>query len=209
MAIEDQLKAIILERYKSIRAFTMEIDIPYSTLDTIFKRGIGGAGVSTVIKIFQALDLDIESISKGDLKYKSQKYHSRIQELRLEKGFPVKGVADALEIPLDVYQKYEKDEIIPDERTLLYIANFYGCSVKYVLGKSDSKIDDDESDSYDELSATDELLISHDSKLIGSLSLDEVAIIKKYRTLDERGRSMVNSVLSNALEWSKPTSQDE
>ena len=67
MTIEEQLKNEILNNYKSIRAFTQKIDIPYSTLDTIFKRGIGGAGVNTVLKIFNELSLDIESIDKGVL----------------------------------------------------------------------------------------------------------------------------------------------
>lgn len=68
VTVEEQLKKIILERYKSVRAFTQDVNIPYSTVDTMFKRGISGTGVSTVIKIFQALNLDIESISTGELK---------------------------------------------------------------------------------------------------------------------------------------------
>ncbi len=68
MTIEEQLKNIILERHKSVRAFTQEVDIPYSTMDTIFKRGIGGTGVNTVIKIFKALNLDVESITADELK---------------------------------------------------------------------------------------------------------------------------------------------
>ena len=67
MTLEEQLKSEILNRYKSVRAFTTSINIPYSTLDSVFKRGITNAGVSTMIKVFSALDLDIESISSGIL----------------------------------------------------------------------------------------------------------------------------------------------
>lgn len=70
MKIEDQLKSIILSKYKSVRAFTTEINIPYSTLDSVFRRGIGKAGIETMIKVFNALNLDIESISTGVLKEK-------------------------------------------------------------------------------------------------------------------------------------------
>lgn len=73
LTIEEQLKNIILDHYKSIRAFTQAVDIPYSTVDTMFKRGIYGTGVSTVLKLFQALDLDVESISTGELKPKTKK----------------------------------------------------------------------------------------------------------------------------------------
>lgn len=70
MTIEEQLKAEILSQYKSVRAFTTLINIPYTTLDSVFRRGIGKAGIDTMIKVFDALDLDIESISSGVLKKK-------------------------------------------------------------------------------------------------------------------------------------------
>ncbi len=71
MTIEKQLKQEILSKYKSVRAFTTAINIPYSTLDSAFKRGIGNAGISTMIKVFSALDLDIESVRDMTLRRKS------------------------------------------------------------------------------------------------------------------------------------------
>ena len=68
MTIEEQLKQEILSQYKSVRAFTNEVGIPYTTLDSVFKRGIQNAGVSTMIKVFSALNLDIESIPSGELR---------------------------------------------------------------------------------------------------------------------------------------------
>lgn len=73
MTIEEQLKQKILERYKSVRAFTTSINIPYSTLDSVFKRGIANAGVSTMIKVFDALDLDLESIQSVELRNRAHK----------------------------------------------------------------------------------------------------------------------------------------
>lgn len=70
MTLEEQLKNEILSKYKSVRAFTTSINIPYSTLDSVFKRGIANAGVSTMIKVFDALDLDIESITFGELRHR-------------------------------------------------------------------------------------------------------------------------------------------
>lgn len=70
MRIEEQLKQEILSKYKSVRAFTTAINIPYTTLDSVFKRGITNAGVSTMIRIFDALDLDIESIQDDCLRHR-------------------------------------------------------------------------------------------------------------------------------------------
>ena len=60
---EEQLKQIILSSHKSLRAFTEKYDIPYSTLDSLLRRGIKNAGVGTVVTIFTALGLDVESCS--------------------------------------------------------------------------------------------------------------------------------------------------
>ena len=68
MNLEEELKNIILTRYKSVNDFANAIGVPQSTIASIFKRGIGKAGVQTVLKIFNALDLDIESISTGNLR---------------------------------------------------------------------------------------------------------------------------------------------
>lgn len=67
VTIEEQLKFEILSQYKSVRAFTTSAEIPYSTMDSIFKRGISNAGVGTVIKIFNTLGLDVESLASGCL----------------------------------------------------------------------------------------------------------------------------------------------
>lgn len=74
MTMEEQLKQEILSRYKSVRAFTTAIDIPYSTLDSVFKRGILNAGINTMLKVFDALDLDIESVTDGELRPRPPEY---------------------------------------------------------------------------------------------------------------------------------------
>ncbi len=80
MNVENQLKEEILSRYKSVRAFTQMNDLPYSTVDSIFKRGLSNAGVATIIKIFNALDLDIESIQEGCLIHKKQEIVTSLSE---------------------------------------------------------------------------------------------------------------------------------
>ena len=49
---------MILDRYVSLRQFSKEADIPYSTLMTILSRGVGGASFDAVIKICKKLDID-------------------------------------------------------------------------------------------------------------------------------------------------------
>lgn len=65
MKIEDQLKELILTRYKSIREFTMEIDIPYSTISSMFKSGIDKTSVGTIIKICKKLHISADALANG------------------------------------------------------------------------------------------------------------------------------------------------
>ena len=72
MTVEEQLKQEILKQYKSVRAFTTEIGIPYTTLHSVFTRGISNAGIETMLKVFDALGLDIESVPTGTLRKKEK-----------------------------------------------------------------------------------------------------------------------------------------
>ena len=58
MTREQRLRNIILDRYKSLRQFALEADVPYSTLMTILSRDMGGASFDVVVKICKKLDLD-------------------------------------------------------------------------------------------------------------------------------------------------------
>lgn len=58
MTREDTLRNLILDRFISLRQFSIEADIPYSSLMTLLTRGIGGASFDTVVKICKALEID-------------------------------------------------------------------------------------------------------------------------------------------------------
>lgn len=55
---ELKLRFMILDKYPSLREFARQADIPYSTLMTVFKRGISGAGFDLVMRICQAIGVD-------------------------------------------------------------------------------------------------------------------------------------------------------
>lgn len=52
------LKREILMRYKSVRQFSIDMKIPYSTLVTALDRGIEGMAYGTVINICEKLNLN-------------------------------------------------------------------------------------------------------------------------------------------------------
>lgn len=67
MTIEQKLKDLILNRYHSIREFTIAIDMPYTTIDSIFRRGIGNSSVTNVIKICKALGISADALADGQI----------------------------------------------------------------------------------------------------------------------------------------------
>ena len=58
--LEDKLKNLIIEKFGSVRQFAMKIDIPYTTVDSILKRGIDNSNVGNVLKICKALNISID-----------------------------------------------------------------------------------------------------------------------------------------------------
>lgn len=67
MTIEDKLKKHILSRYNSLREFTIEYDIPYSTLSGVLNRGINNSSVGTIIKICKALNISADGLADGEI----------------------------------------------------------------------------------------------------------------------------------------------
>lgn len=58
MTRELLLRNLILDRYKSLRQFAIEAEIPYSTLMTLLSRDVGGASFDVVVKICKKLGID-------------------------------------------------------------------------------------------------------------------------------------------------------
>lgn len=57
------LKSYILEKYNSVREFTIKMGIPYTTIHSIFKRGVNNSSVSNINKICSALEIDIRDLT--------------------------------------------------------------------------------------------------------------------------------------------------
>lgn len=80
MTIEETLKNYILKEYKSIRQFCIQNDFAYSTVDSMFKRGIAGSGVSIVISVCNKLGISTDELMNGKIAKKSVKLLPEISE---------------------------------------------------------------------------------------------------------------------------------
>ena len=49
--LEANIKSLIIERYGSLKKFSETINMPWTTLDSILKRGMANSNITNVLKI--------------------------------------------------------------------------------------------------------------------------------------------------------------
>ncbi|AEE95322.1 helix-turn-helix domain-containing protein [Mahella australiensis] len=69
-------------------------------------------------------------------------FNEIIKQLRLEKGLSQKEIANAIGVDRTTYNKYETGKSQPDFDTVQKLADFFGVSVDYLLGRSDTRNSD-------------------------------------------------------------------
>ena len=85
--VENKIKDIIITRYGTLKNFCDKINVPYSTIDSILKRGIGKANVLNVIKICDELGLSVDALRHGiiesidDEKYNIEQFLLELEHL--------------------------------------------------------------------------------------------------------------------------------
>ena len=132
--VEADLKQLIIDRFGSLSKFSEVIDMPWTTLDGVIKRGVNKANITSLIKICEGLNIDCESLYYGRLLPKqdmlkedplSEKEQMHIKKYRTlsEHG---KKMADSF---LDMQYEYEKEESYPMIPKVLY-----GCSPSAGIG---------------------------------------------------------------------------
>ena len=152
MRVEEQLKELILENYKSVRAFTTKIGIPYSTISTIFSRGVGGTNVQTVIQICKALNIDVESLSEGKIvkkintsfwldEYNIQKdvFPVRLKTLIEQKKDSISTLSKEVSIYIDVLKSFLNGSKIPTVEEIQKLSSYFDVECSYLSGTSGYK----------------------------------------------------------------------
>ena len=63
--MENKIKELIIEKYGSVKRFAEKVNVPYTTIDTILKRGLLNSNVLNVIKICNELNVDVNELANG------------------------------------------------------------------------------------------------------------------------------------------------
>lgn len=67
MSIEEKLKELIVSRYKSVRKFTQAKNLPYSSVDSILRRGIKNSSLTNIFKLCHALNINVDELANDKI----------------------------------------------------------------------------------------------------------------------------------------------
>lgn len=67
MTTEDKLRDYILSNYDSLYDFSEHVDVPYSTIYGILKRGIMNSNIDNVLSICRALNISADELARGNV----------------------------------------------------------------------------------------------------------------------------------------------
>ena len=67
------------------------------------------------------------------------KFAERLQELRRERHVTQKNMAEFLGIQMRSYQSYEGGDRRPDYEKLVALADYFGVTTDYLLGRTDQR----------------------------------------------------------------------
>lgn len=67
MTAEDKLRDLIVSRYGTVKHFAEICDLPYTTVDSILRRGARNAGISNIFKICDVLKIDERALVNQEI----------------------------------------------------------------------------------------------------------------------------------------------
>ena len=65
--VEVRIKELIMSKYGSLKKFCEIIEMPWTTLDSILKRGFSNSNITNVMKITKELGINTESLASGNI----------------------------------------------------------------------------------------------------------------------------------------------
>lgn len=113
----------------------------------------------------------------------------RIKELRNQMNIFQQDLAKALNVSKSTVAMWETNKREPNSEMLISLAEFFNCSVDYLIGRDTARINDDVLDQVNELDLD---ALSYYGNILEAQKEDD--LIKKYRTLDEYGKEVVIGV---------------
>ena len=66
-------------------------------------------------------------------------FGEKLQRLRARKGLSQDALAELLDVSRQAVSKWERDETMPDPDKIVVLADLFGVTTDYLLGRSDAR----------------------------------------------------------------------
>lgn len=109
---------------------------------------------------------------------------NRLKEIRKSLGFPQKEISAFLDVSISTYSRYESNVMEMNSQTLRKLAEYFNVSVDYILCRTD--LPNSQPGSINNAGKSKEF----------RASIKEMDYIKKFRSLDKRGKKCVEDTLA-------------
>ncbi|MDR3543247.1 MAG: helix-turn-helix transcriptional regulator [Desulfosporosinus sp.] len=127
----------------------------------------------------------------------------RLKKIRNRKGLNQKEAAESFGISNVVLNRYENDERTPDVETLGKLAEFYGVTTDYLLGRTDKTTHSTS------LSPKEERDLGKDlNRILSDLESDE-ALAFDGEPLDEETKALMKVSLENSMRLAKQIAKNK
>ena len=127
----------------------------------------------------------------------------KLVELRTSMGLNQRQAAEAIGIAYQNYRKYETTSF-PKEDAYIQIADFYGVSIDYLMGRTNKKSNKEIKITYSEKEKDDSFVIHQSQPKIkvveyevGELSDLETMVIRKFRKISREDQNDVAQYLDS------------
>lgn len=87
MSIEDEIKKMIESKYGNVKNFSIQNDLPYTTVRSILERGVLNAKVENVIKMADGLGMKAEDLFDGESKNSITTIYNQLEPSRQAKVY--------------------------------------------------------------------------------------------------------------------------
>ena len=139
LGIGTRLKEIIDKKGTNVNQLAKTTDIPPMTIYSIIKRDNTKVDIDIMLKICKALGISVEELYQPNFNVKEVYivFDDRLKRLRENKGYSMRQMAIALNLPYTTYVNYEQNKREPNSELLILMSKYFGVSIDYLMGRTE------------------------------------------------------------------------
>lgn len=132
-------KKVLKERGWTYKDLAIETDISLCNISRIMAGIVTNPRYSTIEAIEKALGINLYTHEERVSGIQETRNATNLRALRKQNNLTIAQVAEKLNLPFETYRSYEAGKNQADYETLVKLADFFGVTVDYLLGREEEK----------------------------------------------------------------------